>query len=337
MIIRDAISKLVRGEDLSPSEMAECMTEIMDGKCTPAQIGSFLTALTIKGETVDEITQAALIMRKKAVKISSPPGTIDTCGTGGDMKGTINISTTAALILSALGVPVAKHGNRAASSQSGSADVLEALGVKIDLPPEKVERSLYEVNFGFLFAPLFHPAMKYAIGPRKEIGIRTIFNILGPLTNPAGAKRQLLGVFSEKLTDIIAMVLCNLGSEYAMVVHGKDGMDEITTIDETVVARCMDGKVETFTMRPEEFGIKRATMNDILGGDKDYNAEITLQILSGRKGPRRDIVCINAAMGLIVAGKADGYLEAMEMVNEVIDSGNAMKKLEEIKRFTNTI
>ncbi len=337
MIIKDAISKLVRGEDLSPSEMAECMIEIMDGKSTPAQIGSFLTALSIKGETVDEITQAALIMRKKAVRISSPPGTIDTCGTGGDMKGTINISTTAALILSALGVPIAKHGNRAASSQSGSADVLEALGVKIDLPPEKVERSLFEVNFGFLFAPLFHPAMKFAINPRKEIGIRTIFNILGPLTNPAGAKKQLLGVFSERLTDIMARVLCNLGSEYAMVVHGRDGMDEITTTDETVVTRCMDGKVETFTIRPEEFGIKRANMNDLLGGDRDYNAEVTLQILSGSKGPKRDIVCINAAAGLIVAGKADGYLEAMEMINEAIDSGNAMKKLEEIRRFTNTI
>lgn len=337
MIIRDAISKLVRGEDLNPSEMAECMTEIMDGRSTPSQIASFLTALSIKGETTEEITQAALIMRKKAVKISSPPGTVDTCGTGGDMKGTINISTTAALILAAVGVPVAKHGNRAASSQSGSADVLEALGVKIDLPPEKVERSLFEVKFGFLFAPIFHPAMKFAIGPRKEIGIRTIFNILGPLTNPAGAKRQLLGVFSEKLTETIARVLCNLGSEYAMVVHGRDGMDEITTLDETSVARCIDRVVENFTIKPEEFGIKRTSISDILGGDKEYNAEVTLQILSGKKGPKRDIVSINAAAGLIVAGRARGYQEAMEMVSDAIDSGKALRKLEEIKRFTNTI
>ncbi|MFN3740585.1 MAG: anthranilate phosphoribosyltransferase [Thermodesulfovibrionales bacterium] len=336
-MIKEAIAKLVEKKDLAPSEMAECMMEIMEGKCTDSQIGAFLTALRMKGETVDEITQAALIMRKKAITISSPPGTIDTCGTGGDLKGTFNISTTSAIVVSAAGVPVAKHGNRGVSSQAGSADIAEALGIKIDLPPEKVEKSLFETGFGFLFAPQFHPAMKYAIGPRREIGIRTIFNILGPLTNPANAKRQLLGVFRADLTETLAQVLCNLSSEYSMIVHGRDGMDEVTLTDETKVTRCLNGRVETFTIRPEEFGFNRVTEKELKGGDKDYNANITLQILSGHKGPKRDVVVMNSALALIVAGKAKGYQEARMIIEETIDSGAAEKKLKEIVKFTQSI
>lgn len=336
-MIREAIAKLVERQNLTPSEMAECMTEIMEGRCTDSQISAFLTALRMKGETVDEITQAALIMRKKAITISSPPGTIDTCGTGGDRKGTFNISTTSAIVVAAAGVPVAKHGNRGVSSQAGSADIMEALGIKIDLTPEKVERSLFETGFGFLFAPQFHPAMKYAIGPRREIGIRTIFNILGPLTNPANAKRQLIGVFRDDLTEVLAEVLCNLGTEYSIVVHGMDGMDEITLTDRTKATRCINGKIETFTISPEEFGFNRAKEEELKGGDKDFNANITLQILSGQKGPKRDVVVMNSAIALMIAGKASGYQTARQLIEETIDSGKAKKKLEEIIRFTNTI
>jgi len=227
-MIREAIKMLIDNLNLSEAEMAECMKEIMEGKATDAQIGAFLTGLRIKGETIEEITGAARIMREKAITIKAPEGVLDTCGTGGDMSHTFNISSTTAIVVSACGVPVAKHGNRSVSSQSGSADLLETLGVKIDLSPEKVETCLFETGFGFLFAPLFHPAMKYAIGPRKEMGIRTIFNILGPLTNPAGARRQLLGVFADNLTETLAMVLGNLGAIDAMVIHGEDGLDEIS-------------------------------------------------------------------------------------------------------------
>jgi len=252
-MIKEAINLIVGNINLSEAEMAECMREIMEGKATDAQIGAFLTALRIKGETVEEITGAARIMREKATTIKAPEGVLDTCGTGGDMSHTFNISTTTAIVVSACGVPVAKHGNRSVSSQSGSADVLEALGVKIDLPPDKVEKCLFDTGFGFLFAPLFHPAMKYAIGPRREMGIRTIFNILGPITNPAGARKQILGVFSGKLTELLARVLGNLGAYDAMVVHGEDGLDEITLTDGTRVSRFADYKVENFYISPEDF------------------------------------------------------------------------------------
>ncbi len=336
-MIREAIGILVDGIDLSESEMADCMTEIMEGKATDAQIGAFLTALRIKGETVSEITGAAKVMRQKATTIDSPDGTLDTCGTGGDMAGTFNISTTTALVVSACGVPVAKHGNRSVSSQSGSADVLEALGVKIDLPPEKVEKCLFETGFGFLFAPLFHPAMKYAIGPRREMGIRTIFNILGPITNPAGAKRQILGVFASKLTETLCMVLGNLGAEDAMVVHGEDGLDEITVTNGTKVSRLVNGKVENSIISPEDFDIKRADIKDIEGADKDTNAKITISVLSGEKGAKRDIVLMNSAAALVVAGKTDDLKTAASMAAEALDSGKALKKLEEVKEFTNKI
>ena len=328
---------LVSNINLSESEMAECMKEIMEGKATDAQIGAFLTALRIKGETVEEITGAARIMREKATAVKAPEGVLDTCGTGGDMSHTFNISTTTALVVAGAGVPVAKHGNRSVSSQSGSADVLEALGVRIDLPPEKVEKCLFETGFGFLFAPLFHPAMKYAIGPRREMGIRTVFNILGPITNPANAKRQILGVFADKLTGILAMVLGNLGAVDAMVVHGEDGLDEITISSRTRVSRFKNGKAENFYIAPEDFGIRRNNIEHICGGNKEENAAITTSILNGEKGPRREIVLMNSAAAFIVAGKTEDFRIAMSMAVDAIDSGRALRKLEEIKRVSNSL
>jgi len=331
-MIKEALGMLTTGVNLSENEMALCMEEIMEGKATPAQIGAFLMALRMKGETVDEITGAAVIMRKKALGISAPPGTLDTCGTGGDMSRTFNISTVAGLVVAACGVPVAKHGNRSVSSTTGSADLLEALGVKIDLPPEKVEKCLFETGFGFLFAPLFHPAMKYAVGPRKEIGIRTIFNILGPLTNPAGAKRQVLGVFADRLTKPLAEVLGRLGAEDAMVVHGQDGLDEITICDGTKVSRFHNERVEDFIIAPEDFNLKRADLTSIQGGGKEENAAIVLSILRGERGPRRDIVLMNSAAALLVAGAVGNLSKGFQKAAEAIDSGKALKKLDEVKK-----
>ena len=336
-MIREAIKMLIDNLNLSEAEMAECMKEIMEGKATDAQIGAFLTGLRIKGETIEEITGAARIMREKAITIKAPEGVLDTCGTGGDMSHTFNISSTTAIVVSACGVPVAKHGNRSVSSQSGSADLLETLGVKIDLSPEKVETCLFETGFGFLFAPLFHPAMKYAIGPRKEMGIRTIFNILGPLTNPAGARRQLLGVFADNLTETLAMVLGNLGAIDAMVIHGEDGLDEISISDATKVSRFKDGRVENFFVAPEDFGIRRKEIDLIRGGNKEENAMITLSILKGERGPKRDIVLMNSAAALMVAGKAEDFRTALLIAADAIDSGVASEKLEEVKKVSNSL
>ena len=336
-MIKESLHLLVQGMHLSEAEMAECIKEIMEGKAAEAQIGAFLTALRIKGETVDEITGAARIMREKVAAIKGPEGVLDTCGTGGDMSHTFNISTAAAIVVAACGVPVAKHGNRSVSSRSGSADVLEALGVKIDLPPEKVEKCLFESGFGFLFAPLFHPAMKYAVGPRKAIGIRTIFNILGPLTNPAGAQRQVLGVFADKLTETLAKVLGNLGSEDVMVVHGEDGLDEITISNGTKVSRCRRGEVETFYVTPEVFGASRADVKTLQGGDKDENAKILLSILKGERGPKRDVVLMNSSAALVVAARATDFRDAMLIASDAIDSGNALRKLQDIIRISNSV
>lgn len=336
-MIREAINLLVQNIGLSESEMTECMMEIMEGKATDAQIASFLTALRIKGESITEITAAARVMKEKSIKIKAPEGVIDTCGTGGDMSGTFNISTTTAFVVASAGIPVAKHGNRSVSSKSGSADVLEALGIKIDLQPEKVEKCLFETNFGFLFAPLFHPAMKYAITARKEISIRTIFNILGPLTNPAGAKRQIMGIFSSRLTELLANVLGNLGAEDAMVVHGEDGLDEITNCEATKVSRFQKGNVETFYIVPEQFGIERAKRDSLLGADKERNALITLEILSGEKGPKRDIVLMNASVAIVISGMTTDFNEAFKIAEEAIDSKKALHKLEEVKMISNKL
>ncbi len=336
-MIKEALGMLTTGVNLSEDEMAACLNEIMEGRATDAQIGAFLIALRIKGETVDEITGAAVAMRKKAIRIKAPERTLDTCGTGGDMSRTFNISTISAIVVASCGVPVAKHGNRSVSSSTGSADLLEALGVKIDIPPEKVEKCLFETGFGFLYAPLFHPAMKYAIGPRKEIGIRTIFNILGPLTNPAGARRQVLGVFADRLTKPLAEVLGRLGAEDAMVVHGEDGLDEITVCDGTKVSRFVNDRVEDFIISPEDFGVPRADLTAIQGGTKDENAFIALSVLKGEKGPRRDIVLMNSAAALLVAGVAKGLSAGFQIAAEAIDNGKAFAKLEEIKKCTQII
>lgn len=336
-MIKEAINLVIQNISLSESEMAEVMTEIMEGRATDAQIGAFLAALRIKGETIEEITAATKVMRQKATKINAPEGVIDTCGTGGDMSGTFNISTTTAIVVAASNIPVAKHGNRSVSSQSGSADVLEELGVIIDLPPEKVEKCLFETNFGFLFAPLFHPAMKFAIGPRKEIGIRTIFNILGPLTNPANAKRQIIGVFTDRLTEPLAHVLGNLGTIDGMVVHGEDGLDEITICDGTRVSRYKNGKVETFYITPEDFGIERAESKSLIGGGKKENAKITLSILNGEKGPRRDIVVMNSAAAIVVSGMTDDFIIAKEIAEDTIDSKKALEKLKQLIEVTNKL
>jgi anthranilate phosphoribosyltransferase len=336
-VLKAAINMLVNQVSLSESEMAGCMTEIMEGRATDSQTGAFLTGLRMKGETVDEITGAAKIMREKAITIKAPEGVLDTCGTGGDMSHTFNISTTTSIVVAACGVPVAKHGNRSVSSQSGSADVLEALGIIIDLTPEKVEECLFETGFGFLFAPLFHPAMKYAIGPRREMGIRTIFNILGPLTNPAGAKRQLLGVFADHLTETLSMVLGNLGAVDAMVIHGRDGLDEISISDETKVSRFRDGKAENFFIMPEDFGIERRDIDSIRGGNKDENALITLSVLRGEGGAKRDIVLMNSAAAIMVSGRAGDFGTAFDMAAEAIDSGKALKKLEEVRKVSKSL
>lgn len=336
-MIKEAINLVIQNISLSEAEMAECMTEIMEGKATNSQIGAFLTALRIKGETVEEITGAAKVMRAKATKIAAPEGVIDTCGTGGDMSNTFNISTAAAIVVAASGIPVAKHGNRSVSSQSGSADLLEALGVKVELPPDKVEECLIETNFGFLYAPIFHPAMKFAIGPRREIGIRTIFNILGPLTNPADAKRQIVGVFASRLTEPLANVLGNLGAVDAMVVHGEDGLDEITICSATKVSRYRNKTVENFYIRPEDYGFRPCDVTDLIGGNKTENAAITHAILNNGDGPKGDIVLLNAAAAIVVSGRTDDFVTAMEIAEESIRSGKAAKKLEEIRKVTNAL
>ena len=336
-MIKEAINMLVNKINLTEPESAECMKEIMEGKVTDAQIGAFLAGLRMKGETVEEITGAAKIMRAKALAIKAPEGVLDTCGTGGDMSHTFNISTTTAFVVAGAGVPVAKHGNRSVSSRSGSADVLEALGVKIDLPPGKVEKCLFETGFGFLFAPLFHPAMKYAVGPRREMGIRTIFNILGPITNPANARRQILGVFANRLTEPLAMVLGNLGAVDAMVVHGEDGLDEVSISGRTNVSRFTNGEVRNFHIAPEDFGLWRSGIEHIRGGEKEENAAITLSVLNGEKGPRRDIVLMNSAVALVSAGKTEDFKTAFGIAEDSIDSGRALKKLEEVTRVSKAL
>ncbi len=336
-MIKEAINLLVQRKNLSEHEMIGSMRDIMEGNATDAQIASFLIALRMKGETIEEITGAAKVMREKVTKIKAPAYTVDTCGTGGDMSCTFNISTTSAFIVAACGVPVAKHGNRSVSSKCGSADVLEALGIKIDLAPQKVEKCLDTTGFGFMFAPLFHPAMKYAVGPRKEMGIRTIFNILGPLTNPAGAERQLMGVFQDELTEKLSQVLANLGVKHAFVVHGEDGLDEITNADRTKISELKDGKVRTYFITPEDLGFSRAKTSDLAGGDAQGNAAMTMDVLKGRKGPKRDVVIMNAAAALITGDRAKNLSDAVKLAADAIDSGAAFRKLEEVRTISNSL
>ncbi|MFZ5987172.1 MAG: anthranilate phosphoribosyltransferase [Bacillota bacterium] len=336
-MLKSAISKLVEGKNLSEQEIIETLNCIMDGDATQAQIGSFITALRIKGETIEEITGCARVMREKADRINPEVEYyIDTCGTGGDGSNTFNISTAAAFVASAGGVSVAKHGNRSISSRSGSADVLEGFGINISLSPDQVKECIEKVGIGFMFAPAFHKSMKHAAGPRRELGIRTIFNILGPLTNPANAKGQVLGVFNERLTESMANVLLNLGLERAMVIHGLDGMDEITTTTSTKVSEVRDGKVLNYELDPKTYGFKLASKDDLMGGDAKENSDIICSIFKGEKGPKRDIVVLNSAAALYVGKAADSIEDGIKAAEDIIDTGRALKKLNELKEFTNS-
>jgi anthranilate phosphoribosyltransferase len=336
MSIRDAIDKLVNRVSLSEPEMIEAMNQIMTGEATPLQVASFLTALRMKGESVEEVTGAARVMREKAHRVQVGSKTvIDTCGTGGDQKGTFNISTTAAFVVAGAGINVAKHGNRSVSSQSGSADVLGALGVKVDAPKECVEECIAKIGIGFLFAPLLHEAMKYAVQPRRDIGIRTVFNLLGPLTNPAMATHQLIGLYSGDLVGMIAHVLKNLGSVCAMVVHGMEGLDEISLCGPTKVAELRGGQVKEYTVEPEQFGLKRCRMEDLHGGNAEQSAAIVRGVLQGDKGPARDVVLLNAGAALFVGGSAATIQDGMRLAAESIDSGKASEKLARLVEMTN--
>ena len=337
MTINDAIAKLATGADLTREETTAVMDQIMSGEATDAQIGGFLIALKVKGETAEEIAGAASVMRDKATRIAtSHPVIVDTCGTGGDRSGTFNISTTAAFVVAGAGLPVAKHGNRSITSKCGSADLLVGLGVNIEIPPERVGESLDEVGIGFMFAPLLHSAMKHAIGPRRELApTPTVFNMLGPLTNPAGAKRQVIGVYRAEMVPLIAEVLRLLGSEHAYVVHGSDGLDEITTTGPTTVAELREGTVAMSEIAPEEIGLDPVAPEDLLGGDVERNVEITRSVLDGDAGPHRDIVVLNAAAAIVVGGTARDIVEGIEVAEASLNGGAAREKLDRLVEFTN--
>jgi anthranilate phosphoribosyltransferase len=333
-MIKEAIQTLVGGRSLTMDEASNVMEEIMEGNATPAQFGAFVTALRCKGETVEEIAGLARTMRAKALRVTINEPVVDTCGTGGDGLGTFNISTAAAFVVAACGLKVAKHGNRAMSSQCGSADVLEALGVKIDLNPEQVQKCLEKVGIGFMLAPVFHPAMKYAAAPRKEVGIRTVFNILGPLTNPAGAKAQVLGVPEKGLTEKMATVLKMLGCQHALVVHGEDGLDEITITGKTFITEMNKGTIRNYEVTPEEIGLSRAKAECLKGGSAKDNADLLRAILSGKKGAQRDIVLMNAAAALAAGDKVATIGQGIALADEAIDNGAALHKVEELIEFS---
>jgi anthranilate phosphoribosyltransferase len=351
-MIRQAIAKVVENHNLTEGEMIEVMNQIMSGESTPSQIGSFITALRMKGETVEEITGAARVMREHATPIRvgrnvldidrddinlDQETILDVVGTGGDGTNTFNVSTTVSFVVSACGVKVAKHGNRSVSSACGSADVLEKLGVNLDVTPTQVERSIKEIGIGFLFAPALHGAMKYAIGPRREIGIRTIFNILGPLTNPANADCQVMGVYRENLVEKLAGVLHRLGCRHGFVVYGKDGMDEITLTQETSAAEVTSEGVRTFTIYPEEFGFKRCTIDDLRGGDATANARIVKNILNAEPGSKREIVLLNAAYALLAAERVETVVDGIALAAEAIDSRKALSQLDKLVQLTNQV
>ncbi len=335
-MIKEAIKKAVEGNDLTRAEATAAMEAIMNGESTDAQIGAFIVAMRLKGETVEEISSFARIMREKATHIDAgTPIVLDVVGTGGDGAHTFNISTISAFVAAGAGITVAKHGNRAVSSKCGSADLLKEIGINLETKPERLSECLQQVGVAFLFAPMLHASMKYAIGPRREIGVRTFFNILGPMTNPAGANRLLLGVYSEELVEIIAGVLADLGCERAFVVHGADGLDEITTTTETIAAEVNNGVVKKMTISPGEFGIKQARPEDLVGGSSAENARYLLSVLSGEPGPKRDIVLLNSAFAICAGGGAETPEAGLKVAAEAIDSGAALKKCEALKEFTN--
>jgi anthranilate phosphoribosyltransferase len=334
-MFRENLKKIIERKDLSETEMAQMIGDIFSGEITDAQVGAFMAALATKGETFEELAGAASAMRKKARRIQTSAKTVvDTCGTGGDGAKTFNISTTAAFVVAGCGVTVAKHGNRSVSSQCGSADLLEALGVKLDTAPEIVEEAVRETGIGFLFAPLYHGAMKYAAKARKEIGLRSIFNMLGPLTNPASANCQLLGVYAPELTEMFAQALRILGVKRAFVVHGHDGLDEISVCAPTRISELNDGMIRTYDISPEQFFDETAKAGDLAGGSPGDNAGITKSILNGEKGPKRNIILINASAALVAAGKASNLKEGITLAENSIDSGAATAKLYSLIRFT---
>ena len=336
MTIQDAIGRAMRREHLEEQEAEAAMSQIMAGSATQAQIGAFLAALGTKGETADEITGCARAMRRSATPVRPQSrDLVDTCGTGGDGARTFNISTTAALVAAGAGLRVAKHGNRSISSRCGSADVFAALGVRVDLSPERVAACVDEVGIGFLFAPALHPAMRHAMGARRELGVRTVFNILGPLTNPAGASVQVLGVFDGALTETLAQVLRALGSRAAYVVHGADGLDELSTTGPNRVSELRNGQVRTFTLDPLDLGLPRSRLEDLRGGDAETNALLTQAVLKGERGPRRDVVLLNAGAALVAAGRASDLREGLALAAKAIDTGAALGALERLVAFTN--
>ena len=335
-MFKEGLKEIIAGTDLSEQQMSQMISEIFSGNTTDSQIGAFMGALSTKGETFEELTGAAKAMRKKAKRIQVNSSVVlDTCGTGGDGTNTFNISTTTALVVSGCGITVAKHGNRSVSSQCGSADLLEALGVNLNLHPEIVEECIRNIGIGFLFAPLYHGAMKFAAIARKEVGIRSVFNMLGPLTNPAGANCQLLGVYAPELTEMFAQALKTMGKNRAFVVHGHDGLDEISICAPTRISELNDGIIKTYDLSPEQFFNHTANMNDLAGGSPADNAEITSSILNGKKGSKRDIVLLNSGAALVVAGKAADVKEGIHMAGKTIDSGAAANKLQQLIRFTN--
>jgi anthranilate phosphoribosyltransferase len=345
-IIAEAVRALVDRRDLTRIEAAAAMEAIMSGAATNAQIGAFLTAMRMKGETVEELIGFAQVMRHKAERVPAPArdvagltGTdremlVDTCGTGGDATGTFNVSTATAFVVAGAGLKVAKHGNRSVSSLCGSADVVEALGVSLDLSPPAIGRCVDEVGIGFLYAPLLHTAMKHVMAARREMAIRTVFNMLGPLTNPAGATAQVIGVYSPALTEPLARALAELGTVRAFVVHGADGLDEISTTGESRVSEVREGAVRSATVQPEDFGVPRAAITELRGGDREENARIIREILGGAPGPRRDIVLVNAAAALVAGGRARDFREGVALGAQAIDSGAARGKLEALVRLS---
>ncbi len=335
-MIREAIQAVVVGKSLTVDEASQVMTEIMEGQVTPAQFGAFVTALRLKGETVDEISGFAKVMRAKAIRVTVGDPVIDIVGTGGDGLNSFNISTVTAFVVAGAGLKVAKHGNRAASSQSGSADVLEALSVKFNLNAEQVQKCIEEVGIGFMFAPSFHPATKFAAPLRKEIGIRNVFNILGPLTNPAWAKYYLMGVADGALVEKIALVLSSLGCEHALVVHGDDGLDEITLTGPSQVCEIKGGKLKKYTISPGEFGLSTVNPEALKGGTAAENAAMLRSVLWGDKGPRRDVVLMNAAAGLVAGDKATTLKDGMDLAKKSIDSGESLARLEHLIKLSNT-
>ncbi len=329
--MRRELEKVIEKQDLKQEEMERVITVIMEGEATPAQIAGFLIALRSKGETVAEITGAARVMRKKAARVKTRrQGLVDLCGTGGDGLNTFNISTTAAFVVAGAGLPVAKHGNRSVSSSCGSADVLEELGVNLDLSPEAVGYCLDKIGLGFLYAPVFHRAMKHAVKPRRELGVRTVFNLLGPLTNPAEAEYQLLGVYDEKLTEPLARVLKNLGVRGALVVHGLEGMDEISITNKTKITALREGEITGYYLDPGELGLPAAGLEEIAAGDAAENAAAVREVLTGKQGPRRNIVLLNAAGALVAAGRTRDFSQGLKLAARIIDEGLAYKKLQQL-------